>query len=216
MKEIQTILGNLELITVVIAAILGVFHFLQVKDSYWKWFVFYLIFIAVAELFSGILLKSYPYLRKHYYDFFIIPIEFLFYYWLFAKKSLQNDKLFKISCIVYLIFFVIHLFILDAVRSISAMSYTVGVFFLAIMVYLEFMKQIKSDEILNYQSNKMFYVNIGVLLFYVGTLPFFAFDKLLYENNYVVWDWYKTFFLLSVNVMYLLFSASFIWGKPKL
>ena len=95
------------------------------------------------------------------------------------------------------------------------MSYTVGVFLLSIMVYLEFIKQIKSEDILNFQNNKMFYINIGILLFYVGTLPFFAFDKQLYLNNNELWSNYKTFFLLSVNIMYLLFAASFIWGKPK-
>jgi hypothetical protein len=95
------------------------------------------------------------------------------------------------------------------------MSYTIGAFLLAIMVYLEFVKQIKSDEILNFKQNKMFYINIGVLLFYVGTLPFFAFDKYLYHNLNSLWSLYKTFFLFACSSMYLLFIASFIWGKPK-
>ncbi len=95
------------------------------------------------------------------------------------------------------------------------MSYTIGVFLLAILSFLEFLKQIKSDEILNFKGNKMFYINIGVLIFYIGTLPFFAFDKILLDNNRTLWDSYLTFFLFSVNIINLFYIASFIWGKSK-
>ena len=53
------------------------------------------------------------------------------------------------------------------------------------------------------------------MLFYVGTLPFFAFDKFIYEHLFEVWNYYFTFFLISVNLMYILFTLSFIWGKSK-
>ena len=215
MKELQTILYNVINWSEIFTALIAIIYFKKLYHSYWKWFVIYIIIITLIDVFGDYGLNYYPSFKKYYYDFFVIPIEFIFFYWLYAKKSLQNEKLFKISISVYLVFFFLHLFILDEIRKVSSMSYTVGVLFLAIMVYLEFIKQIKSDEILDFKSNKMFYINIGVLLFYVGTLPFFAFDKLLYENVNYLWNIYKTFFLFSVNVMYLLFAASFIWGKPK-
>jgi hypothetical protein len=215
MTQLQTIFYNCINWTEVICAIIGILYFNKLKKTYWKWFVVYVVFISIVELFSRFGLVYFPKLRKYYFDFFVIPIEFLFFYWLYAKKSLQLNKLFWISCIIYFIFYFLHLPNLDKIKTISSMSYTVGVFLLAIMVYLEFIKQIKSDEILNFQSNKMFYINIAVMLFYIGTLPFFAFDKYLYQNLNEVWGNYYTFFLMSVNIMYLLFTASFIWGKPK-
>jgi hypothetical protein len=132
-----------------------------------------------------------------------------------GKKSLQSTKLYWISNTVYIAFYIVNLFPLNQVRYISSMTYTVGVFILAIMIYFEFMKQIKSDEILNFKTNKMFYINIAVMLFYIGTLPFFAYDKYLFENMNELWENYKTFFLFSVNIMYILFTMSFIWGKPR-
>ena len=179
MKELQTILYNVINWSEIFTALIAIIYFKKLYHSYWKWFVIYIIIITFIDVFGDYGLNYYPSFKKYYYDFFVIPIEFIFFYWLYAKKSLQNEKLFKISISVYLVFFFLHLFILDEIRKVSSMSYTVGVLFLAIMVYLEFMKQIKSDEILDFKSNKMFYINIGVLLFYVGTLPFFAFDKLL-------------------------------------
>ena len=198
-----------------LSAISAIFAYKKLKNTNWKWFVFYLIFVFFAELFSKIILIEYQSFRNYYYDFLIIPIEFLLFYWLFAKNSLKSSRLHIYSCLIFIVFYIFHFFNLEQVRLISSMDYTVGVFLLAIMVYLEFIKQIKSDEILNFQKNMMFYINIGVLLFYVGTLPFFAFEKFLYKNNFNLWNNYFTFFLLSVNIMYLLFAASFIWGKPK-
>lgn len=215
MKEFLTILSKTVPFFELACMLIAISQFKKVKDSYWKWFVFYLIFIVIVEFFSYFFLQFSPNLRKYFFDLFVIPVEFIFFYWLYAKKSLQNEKLFKICCFIYLAFFIVHLFILDSIRIISSMSYTIGVLLLAIMVYLEFIKQIESDEILNYKTNKMFYINVGVLLFYVGTLPFFAFDKLLFENNKYLWNLYYCFFLVSVNVMYILFAASFLWGKQK-
>ncbi len=215
MTPIQTILYQFLDITEGIAAITGIIYFKKLKNSYWKWFVLYLVFIFIAEIFSKYFLIELPKIRKYYYDYFVIPIEFLFFYWLFAKKSLNSNRLFNWSCFIYSIFYILHLFHMDQVRIISSMSYTVGVFLLAIMVYLEFIKQIKSDEIIHFQTNKMFYINMGVMLFYVGTLPFFAFDKFIFEHLFEVWNYYYTFFLISVNLMYILFTLSFIWGKSK-
>jgi hypothetical protein len=215
MKELQTILYNLFPYVEFICAIVGTIYYKRLKDTYWKWFVIYVVFIAIVELINIYVLVHFPNNRKYYYGFFVIPIEFLFLYWLYAKKSLQSTKLYWISNTVYIAFYILNLFTLNQVRYISSMTYTVGVFILAIMIYLEFMKQIKSDEILNFKTNKMFYINIAVMLFYIGTLPFFAYDKYLFENMNELWENYKTFFLFSVNIMYILFIMSFIWGKPR-
>lgn len=215
MTKLQTILYNLFPFLELICVIVGITQYNKLKKSYWKWFVLYLIVIVSFELFNKFGLNLFSPFRRFLYDFIVIPIEFFFFYWLYAKKSLKLEKLFWISCTTYSIFYIIHLFNLDKIRYVSSMTYTVGVFLLAIMVYLEFIKQIKSEEILNFKSNKMFYINIAVMLFYIGTLPFFAFDKYLYENEKEIWNNYYTFFLLSVNIMYLLFTASFIWGKQK-
>lgn len=215
MTELQTVLYNCINWSEGLSAIVSLVYFNKLKNTYWKWFVIYLLFINLLELFSRFGLEFFPNLRKYYYDFFVIPLEFIFFFWLYAKKSLELPKLFWFSCVAYIFFFVLHFFNLYEIRYVSSMSYTVGVFLLAIMIYLEFIKQIKSDEILNFKTNKMFYINIAIMLFYIGTLPFFAFDKYLFENTKEIWSNYYTFFLLSVNVMYILFTASFIWGKPK-
>ncbi|WP_272149004.1 hypothetical protein [Tenacibaculum aiptasiae] len=95
-----------------------------------------------------------------------------------------------------------------------AINLTVGTILLSFLVVLEFIKQIKNDNILEFNRNKMFYITVGVILFYIGTYPFFAFNDILIKDKYIhIWNMYYIYFLISNYLMYLLFAASFIWGK---
>lgn len=216
MLKLQSVFSELIIWSELLCALVAIFFYGEIKNTYWKWFAWYVIVIFILEAISKWGLVYYPWFRKYYYDFFVIPFEFIFFYWLYAKKSLQRSKIFWVSLSLYVTSFLPHLFYLEHTRLINSLSYTIGVLLLMIMTFFEFNKQVKSDTILEFNVNKMFYINVGVVLFYVGTLPFFAFDQYLFENAKPIWSIYFTVFLVLVNLMYLLFAASFIWGKPKL
>ena len=82
------------------------------------------------------------------------------------------------------------------------------------MIFLEFNKQMKTDDIMRFKENMMFYINTGVGLFYVGTLPYFAFNSLLWKDKVMFYDYY-IFFLITNILMYTLFSIALLWGKPN-
>ena len=135
MTQLQTIFYNSINWTEGLTVLVGIFFYKNLKNTYWKWFLIYLFFIALSELLSVNILKHFPTLRKYFFDFLVIPIEFLFFYWLYAKKSLKLEKLFWLSCSIYLVFYLLHFINHKKIRSISSMSYTIGVFLLSIMVY---------------------------------------------------------------------------------
>ncbi len=216
MKSLHNILINCILIAEFIAAISGIIYYKKLKNSYWKWFVWYLVFIFCAEVFSKFVLNDFLILKKYYYNFFVIPIEFLFLYWLYGCKSLANKKLFFIIAIFYAVGLVFNVLFFDVFKSISSVNYILGTLLLMIMIVLEFRQQIKSDKIIYFKENMMFYINFGIILFYISTLPFYAFNKVLYEQSRNLWNNYSTFTLSADIIMYLLFSAAFIWGKPNI
>lgn len=197
-----------------ISALVGFVYLFKLKKSYWKYFSFYLIFIFIQEFF-GINNISFMGISKGYYYAFIgIPIQYLFFFWLYAYKSLKNKKLFIIFIIIYLsTYFFVELYYKE-MDWVYPLNLTVGTILLMTLIVLEFKKQIITDDILQFKENKMFYINIGVMLFYVGTFPYFAFEKTLSQNAYVdISNFYYAYFLGSNYAMYLLFAASFIWGK---
>lgn len=192
----------------------ALFYYRKVKHTHWKWFVFYLVYIAFYELVSGLLFEYFHLDFPFYFAYGAIPIEFLFFIWLYAYKSLENKKLFWICGILYLFSFFFEESMSKGRFYFSSFNYIIGSLILLMLVCLEYNKQIKSDAILSFKSNKMFYINIGIVLFYVGTLPFFGLYYPMMEEP-SIWNKYYIYFMLSNCTMYLLFAASFIWGKTK-
>ena len=216
LTKLQSFLRDGTLWLEFLCAVIAILKYKEVKHTHWKWFVYYAASIFIFEAFSKYVLEFFQEYRKYYYDFFVVPFQFLFFYWLYAYRSLNRKNLFWICSLVYMVSFLPHVFGWSSTRLINSLSYTIGVFLLLGFIIAEFFKQIQSDNILVFYKNKMFYINAGVLLFYVGTLPFFAFDIFSFENTQLIWSNYFTLFLVLCNLLYVFFIASFIWGKPNI
>lgn len=199
-----------------LTALVAIIYFSRLKFTYWKWFCVYLVFVFIQELvwyFYSNIGSLHVY---QYYRVFGIPIQFLFFYWLYAVKSLKRKLLFVLFIVLYIISLLLEIYYAEF-EVVYSLNMVVGALFLTVLVILEYIKQIKTDNILRFKTNKMFYINIGVVLFYVGTLPFFAFYKVLSKDSYLEWwNIYFVYFRISVCIMYILFICSFIWGKQPL
>jgi hypothetical protein len=156
--------------------------------------------------------KFISYSNPSFFNYFVIPLEFIFFFWLYAYQSFKNKKLFYIFTLIYALSFILNELYFIKNKNIFSFNYTVGSFLLMFLVIIEYYKQINSDDILNFAKNKMFYINLGVTLFYIGSLPFWAFYMQLLEHE-KIWRLYLIYFRLSGIIMYLLFASSFIWGK---
>ena len=208
---LTTLLLYLELISACVALL----YFKKINKTPWKWFAIYLCNIALSDFFISDVVYILNIDKQYFYAYVIIPIQFIFFYWLYALKSLKNREIFLIFLCVYILSFIPIELYFQKLRVVYSFNYTIGTFLLMILVFLEFKKQIQNDDILVYKKNKMFYINIGIMLFYVGTLPFFGLYNLIIKEPFI-WSIYYLYFLISNCLMYLLFIASFIWGKVKL
>jgi len=199
-----------------IAALVSILYFKRIKESHYRYFSFFLIFIILCETFGKYGDHYISYSKVSFFNYFVIPIEFIFFYWLYAWNSLGKKNLFFLFTALYLLSFIPHELYFNFVKDkvIYSFSYTLGSLLLMFLVVMEFYKQINSDNILHFAKNRMFYINIGVTLFYIGTLPFWSFYFQLFEHK-EIWDLYFNYFLLSGIIMYLLFASSFIWGKQN-
>lgn len=197
-----------------IAALVSFLYFFKLKNSYWKWFSIYLIFIFSQEFYWFLNKSLIGITKQDYYTFIGIPIQYLFFFWLYAYKSLNNKKLFIVFIILYLSTYIPVEIYYEKINLVYPLNLTVGTILLTILIILEFKKQIITDDILKFKENNMFYINIGVVFFYIGTYPYFAFQNILSKEPYTnIWNIYYYYFLLSNFIMYSLFIASFIWGK---
>ena len=215
METLRIILDYLFYIAEGSAAVISLLHFKTIKPKYWRYFAIFLMFIFLFETIGkfGNIFISFS--KSNYYNYIVIPFEFFFFYWLYAIKSLMNIKLFFLFSLLYIISYIPAEFYFKDSRIIFSFNYTFGCLLLMILVLMEYYKQINSENILNFKQNKMFYVNLGITLFFIGTLPFFSFYRLLLNEYPRVFDIYWIYSLLSGIAMYVFFSMSFIWGKQS-
>ncbi|KQM64575.1 hypothetical protein ASE74_11175 [Pedobacter sp. Leaf216] len=214
MNSLQKLLSDSYLWAEGVATIIAFLHLKGLKGKYWRFFVYFLALVFVCEAFGkwgGVYIS---FSKTKYYNYFVIPFQFIFFYWLYAFKSLNNKKLFWTLSLLYLLSFIPSEFYFKGSKIIFSFNYTFGSFILMVLVVMEYYKQITSSDIINFNKNRMFYVNLGVTLFYIGTLPFWTFYYLLVEYKQI-WSIYFYYFLISGIVMYALFSISFIWGKQN-
>lgn len=178
------------------------------------YFSIFLIFIFCCEIFGKFAENYISYPKNLFFNYFVIPIEFIFFYWLYAYQSLKNKKLFFLFSALFLLAFIPNELYFVKNKHIFSFNYTFGSLLMMFLVIMEYYKQVNSENILNFFKNRMFYINLGVTLFYIGTLPFWAFYFQLLEHM-DIWSLYYSYFLLSGIMMYLLFASSFIWGKQN-
>lgn len=193
--------------------VISLFYYNRLK-GYWKYFVFYLIIIFLFEAFGKWGGEFITYNKSQWYNYIVMPVEFIFFYWLYAAKSLERTRLFVILSFLYMLSYIPSELFFSKSKIVYSFNYTFGCLILMVLVVMEYYKQINSSDILNFDKNRMFYINLGVTLFYIGTLPFLTFYSLLREHL-EIWNIYFNYFLISGVLMYLLFSISFIWGKQS-
>jgi len=197
-----------------ISCLTGTFYLFTQNMGYWKWFSIYLIIIFFQEFFWFTNEDIDTLYRTAYYAFFGVPLQYGFFYWLYALKSLRRKRLFFFMLFIFFGTLTIS-FLFKGIDEGFSLASNIGTLMLMVLIVLEFIKQIKSDKILKFTENRMFYINTALILFYIGNYPFHILGPELYENYQELWRVYYIYFLATNSIMYLLFTASFIWGKTR-
>jgi hypothetical protein len=200
------------------ACVTGFVNWNKIKNTYWKWLPFYLALIVAAE-FMG---KYFTYRhmdepKEIMYNYIVIPMEILFFLYMFYNefKHTRSAGLPVYCMVIYVLCFLADNFYLsNKYKWFLSFSYTTGVILLVVNILIFLFRLVISSRILFFRTNFMFWICIGLLLFYLGGLPFYIIINTLYEYNkpfmnfaYImyVFDW----------LMYLSFIIAFIWGKMK-
>lgn len=202
------------------ACITGFLHWNKLKQTHWKYFPIYLAAIVLFEKTGEYLiyLREDP-LRVAMYNYVVIPMQILFFNWLFYKGLLHTrfEKLPAFSAAIYIICWLAEIFLLKYnALWVRSFSYTSGIILLLVLVLLFLYLLATGKNVLFLKNNMLFWVCLGFFVFYFCSLPFFGMGNYLYSKH-------KSFYLLYAQaiyfmnyIMYLLFTIAFIWGKPKL
>ncbi len=205
----------------VAACVTGFIVMPKLKNTFWKYLPYYLLFIVVGEV-LGYYWGSIEALNKFVvllFNYIISPAQILFFNWLLYKNiSLYNSQ--KARWVLYGAGLYVLSFIFDCLLMprdfmwVDTFSYCVGMVTLLFALLLFFHFFINSNDIIFYKTSMAFWVCVGMFFYFVATLPFEGLrNTLLKVPGLFIYCWYG--YMCLASVMYLLFIISFIWTKPK-
>jgi uncharacterized membrane protein YfcA len=202
------------------AFVSSIIYWRKIRNTYWRWFSFYLLFIVISEAIGAYLAtRETNTLNNAFFNYFEIPMEFLFFFWLFSRsfKKTKYSWLPVVCSGVYVLSWVLDIIYFNKMRFIFySLSYTVGNLLLLVLILQFFIRLVMSDEILTFRKNMLFWVSSGLLLFYLGSFPYYGLRNTIAYNYQDIYTTYSYIAYILNCFMYLMFIFSFVWGKPNL
>lgn len=182
-------------------------------------FPIYLAIIVIIETFGWFMAERGLFKQNIlWYRYFGLPFQYIFFFWYFVEIiNTKTTKLFFWLClIVYLISWSLEFYFLPKeFEDKMAISNTMGSLIILILVFAYFYKLILSNDILLFYQKQSFWISVGVLIYYLGSFPFYGAGNYLYKNFENLYLIYIQVVLIFACIMYLLFTVSYIWGKEK-
>jgi hypothetical protein len=213
------ILRYVVIISEILAFIVGVYYYNKKSIKFSKSFVIYLGILSILDIAGLYLLKVKLWdLNALLYKYLDFPYQFIFLFWYLSKNiGVKRRKLLLfVSIIIYVVAWVLEYeFISKQKHGWMSLSFSVAGLILIILIFIYFFKLIKSEEILKFYEKQSFWICLGTLMYYLCSFPFYGMGNYLYQKSPELHLIYFQIVLLLATTMYLLFVASFIWGKEK-
>lgn len=213
--SLQYILYALELA----ACVTGFWHWRKVKRTPAGMLPVYLAFIVVAEQTGNYLNYTAAYdLKRNLFNYIFIPAEYMFFYWVYYKAAagIKEKRIVVLCMAIYAAAFIAdQLYFSNRKYFFVSFSYCIGNFCLVMAVISFFIQFARGREIIYFRSSLLFWMSLGLLIFYLGTLPYFGLLSFLYNKYREIFFGY-TYIMFVLNwMMYLLFIAGFVWTKKN-
>ena len=209
-----------------IAAIFGTIYFSKYKNTALKFFLYLLWYITLTEFLSWYSMKyginellfinekgvRYNWWMYNLLRFITFNCLFFIYYRYLKTKIYK--RWIRIFMFIYIITSVINWsFLQSFIWNNSEIPRIIGSIFLIITILFYFIELLKSEKIIVFHRLLLFWISVGLLLFYSGTIPFY-----LKLSGYAlipgIHELFLIVYILAI-IMYLTFTFGFIWSKKE-
>jgi hypothetical protein len=200
------------------AAVTAMLTWRKWRTHFIKWLAIYLG-VSFACSFTGFILDyfkitSYWYFRS--YTYIETPMEVLFFCWVYWRYFTGwHKKLPIIGALVFIIAWLMENLPLDEEALIpTSLYYSVGMLIILVFVIAFFYQLFQSSEILTFSRNIMFWISLGLAIFYAGRFPSNTYSFYLQKNIFIlkIHIWFDIAF---TYIFYILLIIGLIWTKPK-
>ena len=195
----------------IVTAILATFFSKKYNASSERYFVYFLWFTVLIEVSGGLMRFMFSVENFWLYNIYMV-VGFLFYfYWYY---SILKQKSFQKTVLIFSILFTgvaLWSFVFQNWSEYHKYTFVVGALFTLIAAVFHFWQLLYGDEILIIKYKLSFWISTGLLLFYMGMVPFMLLSryfKLTGTNYYIL--------IISLNsILYGCYIIGFLWAKEK-
>lgn len=214
-------IGNLADISSIVAVI--IYTYVYFKKSFkvdLSYFLAFLFFMFIAEMTSLYLHSLDKNTTLVYHLLIFFEFNFLFLFIRSIIKSVQEKR--KIVIIIYVFNFV---YLISSIYyylqnlyflSYNSLSAIIGGVLITISLFYYFKDFLNSDEILNYKKTVTFWISIGLLIYYLGSVPITSILNNFGNNTSVeVEDYLYNLQYILVLLMYSSFIFGALWSQKQ-
>jgi hypothetical protein len=201
------------------AAIVGFLNYTKLKNTFWVYFPIFLLTLFSLECYGQFLASNKNYSENvNLYKLIVIPILFSFYSFIFYNILLKKRPLlFIIGMVLFVISLLLEYTLLRSSHPFYAsLSLAIVNIFFLIYCLMYYIQLINSDRLITFYNSLSFWFCTGLLVFYLGCLPYFGLYNILatkfYKTIFLPYTWV---FVVLNYIMYSLFVIGFIWNKKR-
>ncbi|PVW13072.1 hypothetical protein [Marixanthomonas spongiae] len=197
-----------------IATVTAILFYGKYKHTVLKYFVWILIYNLINEISAKYV---YYWLDRNvimYNVYNTVFFSYFFYvFWNFVKGKTYK-KWIVYSVILFLIATVINVFTVNAYYDSLMISYITGACLIIFCIILYYIEILSDTRVLHIREDLLFWISIGLLLFYVGYIPIKLSREFFAGNDDLFITLYNVQRILII-IMYSCFTMGFIWTKKK-
>jgi hypothetical protein len=215
LDTVLEILGDIYMALYVIVFIIALIKFPLYKNSPLKFLPIILFFTIVTEYLGYFTKYDYLYINQIVYNiYYLIHFSFFFYVFMEMIDAVRFKKYIKIGIGVFWLIFLSDLIFTGISAEPFARTYIAGAGILVLCIILYYINILQSSLVLVVKNDLLFWVSVGLFLFYIGYIPIKIIKTWFYKQ-----DSFFDFLLLIqfslITIMYLFFLAGFLWMKKR-
>ena len=194
-------------------ALVGSIFYYKYNNTFLKYFLIILWFTAVNE-FLGYFLHHHNILRNNsiiYNIYHFINFSFLFILLKNYVSKKKHKNWINTFLLLYIISFFANLFIQDYFKQVQTLPFIIGAILIVISIFFYFLEILNTDKVLDVSKNLLFWISVGLLLYFIGKIP----TRMTRNYYYEITDFENIFiveYMLSI-VMNSLFIIGFICSE---
>lgn len=203
---------------ILVVGVFGLIYTWNQPKSYWKSFPIFLISIGILDSLGSTIYDNFgDNFGNYYYTILLLPLQVCYYLWIINKNLITSNKFYYLSFVIVILSILAEALMSRDLKGsyFYSLSFTIGNLVLLANILRYFYQLSTSDKILTFYREKMFWVSLGLLVFWLGALPFYGLFNYIYVNYPGVFTYYYPIILAFNYTMYTCFLVSFIWERKS-